>query len=111
MRYLYYLIFILPLYSFANEVVEIIEYNSEDEVELPEIIANEDEVEITLIKKGKHTIQEFRRKGKLYQVKVIPDVGPAYYFIDPDGDGNMEVRESDLERGIHINQWNLLEWN
>ncbi len=108
MRYLYYLLFILPLLSFANEVIEEEPNNA---IELPEIIANEDEVEITLIKKGKHTIQEFRRKGKLYQIKVIPDVGPAYYFIDPDGDGNMEVRESDLERGIHINQWNLLEWN
>lgn len=68
------------------------------------------EPDITIIRKGKETIQEYRINGELYMIKVIPDVGPPYYFIDTDGDGNMDVRGTDLERGININQWKLLEW-
>ncbi len=69
------------------------------------------EPDITIIRKGKKTIHEFRRNGELYMVKIIPVVGPAYYFIDTNGDGNMDVRGSDLDRGTQINQWKLLEWD
>lgn len=69
------------------------------------------EPDITVIKKDKKTIQEFRRNGKLYMVKVIPDVGPAYYFLDTNGDGKMDVRRNDMDRDLNINQWKILEWN
>ncbi len=69
------------------------------------------EPDITIIRRGKETIQEFRKNGQLYMVKIIPAVGPAYLLIDQDGDGNMDVRESDLDKGIKINQWKILEWN
>ena len=69
------------------------------------------EPDITIIRKGKKTIQEFRKNGQLYMIKVIPIVGPAYYFIDTDGDGNMDVRGSDLDKGTQINQWKLFEWD
>jgi len=68
------------------------------------------EPDITIIRQGKKTIQEFRRNGQLYMVKVIPVVGPAYYFIDTDGDGSMDVRGSDLDQGININQWKIFQW-
>ena len=69
------------------------------------------EPDITIIRKGKKTIQEYRINGELYMIKIVPDIGPPYYLIDSNGDGNMDVRGTDLERGIHINQWKLLEWN
>lgn len=69
------------------------------------------EPDITIIRRGKEQIQEYRINGELYMIKVVPDVGPAYYLIDTDGDGNMDVRESDLHRGTRINQWKILEWN
>lgn len=68
------------------------------------------EPDITIIRKGKSTIQEFRRNGQLYMIKVNPDIGPSYYLIDEDGDGNMDVRKSDLEEGLNVHQWKLLEW-
>ncbi|GAB4280889.1 MAG: hypothetical protein Kow0065_25500 [Methylomicrobium sp.] len=68
------------------------------------------EPDITIIRRGKEQIQEYRINGELYMIKVVPDVGPAYYLIDTDGDGDMDVRESDLHRGTNINQWKLLEW-
>ncbi len=68
------------------------------------------EPDITIIRKGKKTIQEFRRNGVLYMVKIVPKVGPAYYLIDADGDGNIDVRGNDLDSGTKINQWKLFEW-
>ena len=69
------------------------------------------EPDITIIRKSKKTIQEYRRGGKLYMVKIIPDVGPPYYFIDSDGDGSMDVRGNDLDKGARVNMWKILEWN
>ncbi len=69
------------------------------------------EPDITIIRKEKKIIHEYRRAGKLYMVKVIPDVGPPYYFIDTNGDGKMDVRRSDLDRNIDVQQWQILEWD
>lgn len=69
------------------------------------------EPDITITRVNKKTIQEYRRNGELYMVKVIPDVGPAYYLIDVNGDGKLDVRGSDLDKGLDINKWKLFEWN
>lgn len=68
------------------------------------------EPDITIIRKGKDTIQEYRRGGRLYMIKVIPAVGPPYYFLDTNGDGKMDVRRNDLDRGSDVQMWKLLEW-
>lgn len=69
------------------------------------------EPDITIIRRGKKTIQEYRKNGELYMVKIVPAVGPAYYLIDTNGDGNMDVRGSDLDKSNRINQWKILEWD
>lgn len=81
--------------------------------EMPKKVQDDEAMEpdITIIRKEKKTIQEFRKNGKLYMVKVIPDVGPPYYFIDTNGDGKMDVRRNDMDKGLNINQWKILEWD
>ncbi len=81
--------------------------------ELPLTIQSGEVIEpdITIRREGKKTIQEYRKNGVLYMVKIIPVVGPAYYFIDTNGDGNMDVRGSDLDKGLKINQWKLFQWD
>ena len=69
------------------------------------------EPDITITRKGKNTIQEYRRGGKLYMIKVIPDIGPPYYFIDNNGDGRMDVLQNEADKGSNINMWKILEWN
>jgi hypothetical protein len=66
--------------------------------------------EITIKRRGGKTIQEYRINGALYMVKIVPDAGPPYYLIDSNGDGNMDVRHSNLERNVKIPQWVLLRW-
>jgi hypothetical protein len=68
------------------------------------------EPDITIIRKGKETIQEYRRGGKLFMIKVVPVVGPPYYFIDTNGDGKMDERRNNIDRELDINMWKLLEW-
>jgi hypothetical protein len=68
------------------------------------------EPDITIVRKEKKTIQEYRRSGRLYMIKIIPDIGLPYYFIDTNGDGKMDVQGTDLDRGGTVNMWKLLEW-
>ena len=45
-------------------------------------------------------------------IKVVPDIGPPYYFLDNDGDGKMDVRRDDLDHGdSQVNMWKILEWD
>lgn len=68
------------------------------------------EPDITITRKGDKNIQEFRRGGRLYMIKVVPDIGPPYYFLDVNGDGKLDVRSSDLDQASRFNMWKLLEW-
>lgn len=67
--------------------------------------------DITIVKRGDKVVQEYRRGGRLYMIKVVPDIGPAYYFLDVNGDGRLDVRSSDLDQAGRVNMWKLLEWN
>lgn len=69
-----------------------------------------DEGDIKIIRKGKKTIQEYSRGGRIYMIKVIPDVGPPYYFVDYDGDGNVDMRRGDRNLDSNVNMWTILEW-
>ena len=68
------------------------------------------EPDITITRKGKKTIQEYRRGGRLYMIKIIPDIGPPYYFIDSDGDGTLETRRGDRNLDSNVNMWKIVEW-
>ena len=67
------------------------------------------EPEITIIRRDDATITEYRVNGNLYKVKIVPVVGPAYYLIDRDGDGQMEGRSS-IYDDIIVPQWVLFRW-
>ena len=46
------------------------------------------EPQVTIVKSEKETREEFRLNGKLYMIKVTPTVGPSYYLVDNQGDGD-----------------------
>lgn len=112
MRLLFTLSFILfPLAGFAELLPPVVSEEAEPpELPMPIQSGETMEPDITIIRRGKKTIHEYRANGKVYKVKIVPDIGPAYYLVDPDGDGNMEVRHSDLEKGIKVHQWELYSW-
>jgi hypothetical protein len=67
------------------------------------------EPEITIIETEKELIYEYRVRGKLYMVKVQPQIGPPYYLMDSTGDGELDVRE-DRVWNNSIPQWVLFSW-
>jgi len=101
---------ILPTLCLADQSTEPTAIPEPPELPMPVQNGEVLQPDITIIHKEKKTIQEFRNNGQLYMIRIKPDIGPAYYLIDTDGDGNMDVRQSDLDRGLKINQWKLLEW-
>jgi Protein of unknown function (DUF2782) len=109
------LFLLLSLLAFPVFAIDERPPTSDPVPEVPEpplpIESGEDiEPDITIIRKEKKTIQEYRRGGKLYMIKVIPDIGPPYYFIDSNGDGKMDVRGNDLDKDAEVNMWKILEW-
>lgn len=67
------------------------------------------EPEITIIQQDDRTIEEYRVNGQLYMIKVTPDIGPAYYLMDTDGDGSLETTKHNLANP-EVPNWILLEW-
>jgi hypothetical protein len=68
--------------------------------------------DVTIKHRGKDTIEEYRVNNRLYMVKITPSIGPAYYMVDTDGDGQMESRR-DITSGpnkVSIPQWVLFSW-
>ena len=110
-----YLFFCLVMFSSAV-IAEEESLVSSESPEVPDMpLPVEDgqpmDADITITRRGERTVHEYRSNGKIYKIKIIPDIGPAYYYIDPDGDGEMEeVSESDLDKGIKINQWTIFSW-
>ena len=68
------------------------------------------EPQVTIIQREDSTYEEYRLNGRLYMVKVIPSIGPPYYFVDRDGDGLMETRMNDRATQIKVPPWVIFSW-
>ncbi|MDW5378373.1 DUF2782 domain-containing protein [Halomonas sp. HP20-15] len=63
--------------------------------------------DITVRQEEDRTIREYRINGQLYAIEIKPKVGPSYYLVDDNGDG--DFRRSDNERVVPP-QWVLISW-
>ena len=65
--------------------------------------------DVTTRKAGGDTITEYRIKGRLFQQKIQPASGPAYFLIDEKGEGKFtRVDGPDVKYSVPM--WVLLEW-
>lgn len=67
------------------------------------------EPQVTILKRGTDTVEEYRVGGKLYMLKVIPAYGRPYYLIDEKGDGRM-TRQDSLDSGLRVPMWVIHSW-
>lgn len=67
------------------------------------------EPQVTIRKEGENTVQEYRIKGKLYMMRVTPAHGRPYVLVDHKGDGQFKQQDN-LDSGLRVPQWVLLEW-
>jgi hypothetical protein len=68
------------------------------------------EPDITITESGGTAVYEYRVRGALYMIRIQPQVGPAYYFYDVNGDGVIDAQERSA-RNTAVPQWELLHWN
>jgi len=68
------------------------------------------EPDVTIIQRKTAVHHEYRINGRLYMVKVVPQVGPAYYLVDRDGDGSLESRHQTIHDGFQVPQWVIKTW-
>jgi hypothetical protein len=67
------------------------------------------EPEVTIKQDEKGTTYEYRVNGQLTLIRVVPKVGAPYYFVDSDGDGELDVRREGPVNDA-VNQWILFRW-
>lgn len=67
------------------------------------------EPQVTIIKRGEETVEEYRINGRLYMLKVTPAHGTPYYLVDDRGDGKF-ARQDNLDSGVRVPQWVLFEF-
>ena len=65
--------------------------------------------EVTTIKKGAETIEEYRVNGELYLMKVTPAHGKSYYLYKEDQTGAWN-RFDDVARSFAIPKWTLFRF-
>lgn len=66
--------------------------------------------EITILEEEDRTVYEYRdNDGRLYMVKIVPNVGQPYYLLDTDGDGELDIRSND-PREVAVNMWEIFRW-
>jgi len=67
------------------------------------------EPQVTILKRGTDTVEEYRINGKLYMMKVTPAHGVPYYMVDNSGDGRF-VREDAMGANVHPPMWVLFSF-
>ncbi len=67
------------------------------------------EPQVTIVKRGQDTVEEYRLKGRLYMIKVTPPHGKPYYLVDNRGDGHF-AREEPLDSGLRVPMWVIKEF-
>lgn len=79
---------------------------------LPPKVRSEEEPPVVSIRTEEDkTIEEYRQNGRLYMVKITPREGISYYYMDLDGDGDLELQPQ--EEGLNPvapAMWKIKEW-
>ena len=100
--------------SFAQENLEVppgIPPVGTPEAPLPPKIKGEEiEPTVTIREEEQRTVEEYSYRGVVYMVKVTPRVGPPYYLIDSDGDGNLETAPDKGLSPVQPVHWKIKEW-
>jgi hypothetical protein len=77
----------------------------------PKVQDEQIEPTVTIREEEDRLIEEYKMNGRVYMVKITPKVGVPYYYIDTDGDGQLEL---DVDRQalnpVQPVYWKIKEW-
>lgn len=96
----------------ASDTPPPVDPNLERPPPLPPKIQDEQiEPTVTIRQEEDRRIEEYSHNGKIFMVKITPEDGVPYYFMDLDGDGNLERDErSRAFQPVEPAQWKIKEW-
>ncbi|MEJ8569531.1 DUF2782 domain-containing protein [Elongatibacter sediminis] len=77
----------------------------------PKVQDEQIEPTVTIREEEDQRVEEYRYNGRVYMVKVTPSVGPAYYYVDTDGDGNLETSPDYGLEPVKPIHWKIKEWD
>jgi hypothetical protein len=67
------------------------------------------EPQVTILKRGTDTVEEYRIGGRLYMVKITPATGKPYYLVDNNGDGRFQ-RHDAFDSRTRPPMWVIHQW-
>jgi hypothetical protein len=76
----------------------------------PKVQEEQVEPTVTIHEEEERRVEEYSLNGKVYMVKIIPKVGLPYYYIDSDGDGNLETTPAKGLEPVRPVYWKVKEW-
>jgi hypothetical protein len=77
----------------------------------PKVPGEELEPSVVITEREGQRIEEYSQNGRVYMVKITPVKGPPYYYLDEDGDGQLELTESSRKMNpVQPVFWKLKEW-
>jgi hypothetical protein len=78
----------------------------------PKVEGEQLEPTVTIREEEDRRIEEYRMNGRVYMVKVTPTGGIPYYYIDTDGDGQLELdTDQQALNPVQPVHWKVLEWD
>jgi len=74
----------------------------------PPEIANDPELEpqVTIVRRERDTVEEYRVGGRLIMIKVTPRIGRPYYLVAEGPNGTL-VRHDSLDTNLRVPMWLL----
>jgi hypothetical protein len=78
----------------------------------PKVPGEELEPSVVITEREGERIEEYIQNGRVYMVKITPIKGPAYYYLDENGDGQLELSESERAKNGPVRPvfWKVKEW-
>ncbi len=77
----------------------------------PKVQDEQLEPTVTIREEENRRIEEYRLNGRIYMVKVTPKNGVPFYYLDTDGDGQLEL-DMDQQKlnPVQPVYWKIKEW-
>jgi hypothetical protein len=89
---------------------EIPPIDAEEQPLPPKVQDEQIEPTVTIRDEEDRRIEEYSKNGQVYMVKITPKVGLPYYYIDSDGDGNLETTPNKGIAPVQPVHWKVKEW-
>ena len=77
----------------------------------PKVQDEQLEPTVTIREEEDRRIEEYRLNGRIYMIKVTPKNGVPFYYIDTDGDGQLELdMDQQALNPVQPVHWKIKEW-